>query len=48
MKREIILISPEELKIPDYIREDVLQANHVEFEEVERLEDAMSSWMFFI
>ena len=39
---KFILISPEELKIPDYIREDVLQANHVEFEEVERLEDAMS------
>ena len=38
---KFILISPEELRIPDYIREDVLQANHIEFEEVERLEDAM-------
>jgi aspartate carbamoyltransferase catalytic subunit len=37
-----ILISPEELRIPDYIRDDVLIANNVEFEEVERLEDAMS------
>ncbi len=38
---KFVLISPEELKIPDYIREDVLKANGVEFEEVERLEDAM-------
>jgi aspartate carbamoyltransferase catalytic subunit len=37
-----VLISPEELRVPDYIREDVLRANGVEFEEVERLEDALS------
>ena len=36
-----VLISPEELKIPSYIREDVLGANNIPFEEVERLEDAM-------
>lgn len=36
-----VLISPEELKIPSYIREDVLTANHIPFVEVERLEDAM-------
>lgn len=36
-----VLISPEELKIPSYIREDVLTANHIPFTEVERLEDAM-------
>ncbi len=39
---KFVLISPEELKVPDYIREDVLKANKIEFEEVERLEDAMS------
>ncbi|MBQ1802135.1 aspartate carbamoyltransferase [Lachnobacterium bovis] len=39
---KFVLISPEELKVPDYIREDVLKANNIEFEEVERLEDAMS------
>lgn len=39
---KFVLISPEELRIPDYIREDVLRANGIEFEEVERLEDAMS------
>ncbi|MST74274.1 aspartate carbamoyltransferase [Roseburia sp. MUC/MUC-530-WT-4D] len=38
---KFVLISPEELRIPDYIREDVLRANNIEFEEVERLEDAM-------
>ncbi|MCH5333649.1 MAG: aspartate carbamoyltransferase [Agathobacter sp.] len=38
-----ILISPEELRVPDYIREDVLRANNIEFEEVERLEDAIGS-----
>ncbi len=36
-----ILISPEELKIPDYIREDVLMQNKIKFKEVERLEDVM-------
>ena len=39
---KFVLISPEELLVPDYIREDVLRANNVDFEEVERLEDAMS------
>lgn len=38
---KFILISPEELRIPSYIRNDVLRANQVEFEELERLEDAM-------
>lgn len=39
---KFILISPEELRIPSYIRDDVLRANNIAFEEVERLEDAMS------
>ena len=38
---KFVLISPEELRIPGYIREDVLKANNIPFEEVERLEDAM-------
>lgn len=38
---KFVLISPEELRIPDYIREDVLMANHIEFQEVERLEEAI-------
>lgn len=37
----IVLISPEELKVPDYVRDDVLRANNTEFKEVEKLEDAM-------
>lgn len=36
------LISPEELRVPSYIREDVLAKNNVPFQEVERLEDAMA------
>lgn len=36
-----VLISPEELRIPSYIREDVLAANNVPFTEVERLDEAM-------
>ena len=35
------LISPEELRVPSYIREDVLNRNHVVYKEVERLEDAI-------
>ena len=36
-----MLISPKELRIPDYIRDDVLKANNAEFVEMENLEDAM-------
>ncbi len=36
-----VLISPTELRIPSYIRENVLDANNIEYEEVEILEDAM-------
>ena len=39
---EFILISPEELRIPGYIREDVLDVNHIPYQEVERLEDAIT------
>ena len=38
---KFVLISPEELRVPSYIREDVLEKNHVEYQEVERLEDAL-------
>ena len=36
-----VLISPEELRIPDYVRDDVLRRNNQSFEEVIRLEDAL-------
>ena len=39
---KFVLISPEELRIPDYVRDDVLTANGIEFKEVEKLEDAMA------
>lgn len=38
-----VLISPPELRIPDYIREDVLRRNNIPFEEVKRLDDAIPS-----
>lgn len=38
---KFILISPNELKIPDYIRKEVLEKNNIEFEEVERMEDVI-------
>ncbi len=38
---KFVLISPEELRLPGYIRHDVLEKNHVPYEEVVRLEDAL-------
>ena len=39
---KFIFISPEELKMPSYIKEEVLEANGISYREVERLEDVMS------
>ncbi len=39
---KFVLISPEELKVPNFIKEDVLDAHNIPYEEVERLEDAIS------
>ena len=36
-----ILISPEELRLPEYVRHDVLDRNNIPYEEVVRLEDAL-------
>ncbi len=38
-----VLISPKELRLPDYIRQDVLEANNVPYKEVEELEDSMTN-----
>lgn len=38
---KFILISPRELKIPDYIKKEVLQKNNIEFIEVERMEEVI-------
>lgn len=38
---KFILISPQELKIPDYIRNEVLKKNNIEFLEVEKLEEVI-------
>lgn len=36
-----VLISPEELKLPSYIKNDVLDRQHIPYEEMVRLEDAL-------
>lgn len=38
---KVVLISPKELKIPDYIKTDVLDKNGMEYKETEYLEEAM-------
>jgi len=38
---KFVLISPEELRLPGYIRKDVLGKQNIPYEEVERLEDAL-------
>lgn len=38
---KFVLVSPEELRIPDYIREEILIKNKIEFKEVERLENVI-------
>jgi aspartate carbamoyltransferase catalytic subunit len=38
---KFILISPKELKIPDYIKEEILEKNSIEYVEVERLDEVI-------
>ena len=38
---EFVLVSPEELRVPSYIRTDVLEANHISYREMVKLEDAI-------
>jgi aspartate carbamoyltransferase catalytic subunit len=38
---KFILISPRELKIPDYIKKEILEKNNIEYKEVERLDDVI-------
>lgn len=38
---KFVLISPEELRLPSYIREDVIEKNGYGYKEVERLEEVM-------
>ncbi len=38
---KFVLISPEELRVPSYIRQDVLEKHNMYYEEVVRLEDAL-------
>ena len=36
-----LLISPDELRIPDFVREEVLEANHIPYEECDALDSAL-------
>lgn len=38
---KFILISPEELKIPEYVRKEILLKNNIEFKEVEKMEEVL-------
>ena len=38
---KFVLISPKELKIPDYIKKEVIEKNHIEYLETDNLEEKM-------
>jgi aspartate carbamoyltransferase catalytic subunit len=38
---KFVMISPEELKIPDYIKEQILEKNNIEFKEERELEESL-------
>lgn len=40
---KFVLISPDELKLPDYIRTEVIEKNNIPYEEISSLEDAIGS-----
>lgn len=40
---KFILISPDELKLPDYIRTEVIEKNNIPYEDISSLEDAIGS-----
>lgn len=39
---KFILISPKELRVPQYIKEEVIEKHNIEYREVERLEDVIN------
>lgn len=40
---KFVLVSPNELRVPDYIREVVLEKNNIDFVEVDKLDDVIGS-----
>ena len=40
---KVVLISPDELKLPDYVKTDVIEKNNMDYEETDSLEKAMPS-----
>jgi len=39
---KFVLIAPEELRIPDYVRKEILIKNKIEFQEVERMQEVLA------
>lgn len=42
-ENKFVLISPKELAVPQYIREEILEKNNIEYIEVEKLEDVIEN-----
>jgi len=42
-ENKFVLISPKELAVPQYIREEILEKNNIQYEEVEKLEDVIET-----
>ncbi|OOM74322.1 aspartate carbamoyltransferase [Clostridium puniceum] len=42
-ENKFVLISPKELAVPQYIREEILEKNNIEYKEVEKLEDVIET-----
>ncbi|MGL4654314.1 MAG: aspartate carbamoyltransferase [Sarcina sp.] len=40
---KFVLISPKELRLPDYIKEDILEENNIEYIEIDKLEDGIKN-----
>lgn len=38
---KFVLIAPEELRIPEYVRKEILIKNHIPFQEVEKMQDVL-------
>ena len=45
---KFVLISPNELKIPDYVKTDILEKNHMEYVETNDMEDIYARFRYFI
>jgi aspartate carbamoyltransferase catalytic subunit len=39
---KFVLIAPEELRVPEYVRKEILIKNNIQFKEVEKMQDVIS------